>query len=74
MIESHCQVYTKSYITAQRDKNNNILKNKKMYDHVTPFLKRTNSSVSSCLLRDGLRDLIKNVSKIFLFFVYLGAF
>ena len=45
-----------------------------MYDHVTPFLKRTNSSVFSSLLRDGLRDLIKNVSKIFLFFVYLGAF
>ena len=45
-----------------------------MYDHVTPYLKRTNSSVSNCSLRDGLRDLIKNASKIFLFLVYLGAF
>lgn len=27
-----------------------------MYDHVTPFLKRTNSSMSNCSLRDGLMD------------------
>ena len=44
-----------------------------MNDHVTPFLKRTNSFVSNCSLRDRLRDLVKNASKNFLFFKYSGA-
>ena len=44
-----------------------------MYDRIIPFLKRTKSSVSDCSLRDGLRDLIKSASKIFIFLVYLGA-
>ena len=43
------------------------------YDHVTPFLKRTNSSVCNCLLREGFIGFIKNASKIFLFLVYSGA-
>ena len=38
-----------------------------MNDHVTPFLKRTNSSVTNCSSRDGSRDLIKKASKTFLF-------
>ena len=41
-----------------------------MYDYVTQFLTRTNSSVTNCSLRDWLRDLIKNASKIFRFFLY----
>ena len=44
-----------------------------MYDHMTVFLKTANSSVTNCSLRDGLRDLIKNTSKIFLFLVYSWA-
>ena len=44
-----------------------------MYDHVTPLLKRTNTSLSNCSLRYGLRDLIKNASKNFIGLVYSGA-
>ena len=33
---------------------NSILKTIKNYDHVTPFLKITNSSVSNCSLGDGI--------------------
>ena len=44
-----------------------------MNDHVTLFLKRTNSSVSNSSLRGVLRDLIKSTSKIVLFLVYSGA-
>ena len=44
-----------------------------MHDLVPPFLKRTDGSVSNCSLRDGLIDLIKSTSTIFLFLVYSGA-
>ena len=43
-----------------------------MYDHVTPYLKRINSFVTNCSLRDTLRDLIKNACKIFLFYVRMN--
>ena len=38
-----------------------------MYDHVTPFPKRTNSSMTNCSLTDGLENLIKDASNIFSF-------
>ena len=37
-----------------------------MSDFVTLFLKRTNSFVTNCSLRNGLRGFIKNASKSFL--------
>ena len=60
-----------SYIKVKIYKNNlqYTKNNKKIYDHVTPFLKRTNSSVSNCSFREEFRDLIKNNSKIAIFLV-----
>ena len=37
-----------------------MLKTKNIYDHVAPFLKRANRSVSNCSLREGFIDLIKS--------------
>ena len=67
MVESHHQIYGKckirSYITVKA----------KIYDYGRPFLRRADSFVSNCLLRDRLLDLIKSASKVFLFFFYSRA-
>ena len=50
-----------------------MLKTKNIFDHVAPFLKRANSSVSNCSLREGFIDLIKSSFKLFFFLVYSRA-
>ena len=44
-----------------------------MYHHVAQFVERTSTFLSNCPLKDRLRDLIKNASKIFRFFGYSSA-
>ena len=76
MVESHHQIYGKckirSYITVLINKNNHKPK-AKIYDYGRPFLRRADSFVSNCLLRDRLLDLIKSAFKVFLFFFYSRA-
>ena len=80
LIKCYHQVCTNfkihsSYIKRKIHKNNlQYTKNNKIiYDHVTPFLKRTDSSGSNCSFGEGFKDSIKNTSKTVLFLAYSGA-